>query len=400
MIVAVSKYGSGLNQLDFCENDGKGMHDVLVSLGYEVAEKNLLVGQVDGRQMHDSILDFFDDKTIRSNDVVLFYYSGHGVPDVDSVYLASSDTDPNRPNRRGFSYDELRTMMNRCTSTKIITILDSCYSGALRIGKGPADVKMLATKLISKSGVIQDEGKCILAASQSYQEAFGTKEGEQSIFTHYLIQGLSGDKEAADIKGNVTPDTLGKYVYDKVTSIYPDQKPIRKVETSGDIILATFPVYDDPSGSITDKTKSSESSFNAKITIEEANNFLALGEFDRALSKYNLILENEPKNINAWNNKAKVYEKLVMYDEALKCFDRAIEINIKDHVLWYNKGNILTKQGKFEDAIRCYDEAIKINQKDASYWKNKSYVLSKIGRNSEAKECFKTATILGKKSVQ
>lgn len=203
-----------------------------------------------------------------------------------------------------------------------------------------------------------------------------------------------------DTKGNVTPDTLGKYVYDKVTSIYPNQKPIRKVETSGDIILATFPVYDDPSESVTSKIKPGEPSFNAKIAIEEANNFLALGQFDRALSKYNQILENEPKNINAWNNKAKVYEKLVMYDEALECFDRAIEINIKDDVLWYNKGNILFKQKKFEDAIRCYDEAIKINQKDSSYWKNKSYALSKIGRNPEAKECFKTATILGKKSVQ
>ncbi len=304
---------------------------------------------------------------------------------MDSVYLASSDTDPNFPNRRGFSYDELRTMMNRCVSTKVITILDSCYSGAAKLGKG-LEVKMRATKIISKGGEVQDEGKCILAASQSYQEAYGTKEGEQSVFTHYLIQGLSGDKEAADTKGNVTPDTLGKYVYDKVTSIYPNQKPIRKVETSGDIILATFPVYDDQS-------------FNAKITIEEADNFLALGEFDRALSQYNVVLKNNPKNISAWNNKAKVYEKLIMYDEALECFDRAIEINIKDDVLWYNKGNILTKQGKFEDAISCYDEAIKINQKGSSYWKNKAYVLSKIGRNSEAKECSKTAINL-EKSVQ
>ena len=88
MIIAVSKYDKGLQALDFCENDGKGMYDVLTSRGYEIDQKNLLIGHVNGIQMVDAILDFFNDHTTKSNDVVLFYYSGHGVPDRNTVYLA------------------------------------------------------------------------------------------------------------------------------------------------------------------------------------------------------------------------------------------------------------------------------------------------------------------------
>ena len=398
MIVAVSSYDSGLHDLSFCENDGNGMYDVLTSLGYEIADQNRLIGKVVGNQMRDAILNFFYDTTTRANDVVLFYYSGHGVPDMDVVYLASSDTDPNFPKMRGFSFNDLTTMMNKCISTKVVTILDSCYSGAAKLGKGPSDVKMLAASLISKGGGLQEEGQCILAASQSYQEAFGTKEGEQSVFTHYLIKGLGGDKEAADAKGVVTPDTLGKYLYDKVTTVYPNQKPIRKVAASGDIILARFQVDDAQPVPEVEKPPTT-SIFNTKIAIKEANHFFSLGQYNKAISQYDLVLEHDSQNIIAWNNKAKVYEKLVMYDEALDCYDKAIKIDIKDYVLWYNKGNILSRQGKFGDAVRCYDEAIKLNQKDPACWKNKAYVLSKLGRNSEAKECLRTATNLSPKSA-
>ena len=87
------------------------------------------------------------------------------------------------------------------------------------------------------------EGKCILAASQAYQKAFETVQKENSLFTHYLLEGLSG--QAIDNNGNVTPDSLGKYAYEKIVSLPPEQmprqRPIRKGEQSGEIILVSYP---------------------------------------------------------------------------------------------------------------------------------------------------------------
>ena len=116
------------------------------------------------------------------------------MPSEETVYLASSDTDPKFPNKRGFSFDELTTMMNRCTSTRIVTVLDCCYSGAARIGKSAGDEAVIGSKNINKGMQSTGEGKCLLAASASYQEAFSMKEGNQSLFTHYFIEGIQGSK--------------------------------------------------------------------------------------------------------------------------------------------------------------------------------------------------------------
>ena len=382
MVVAVSKYDNELVELDFCEVDGHNMQNVLSSNGYQVEEKNVLIGKVDGVRMRDAILDFFNDNTIRSNDIVLFYYSGHGVPDRNTVYLTSSDVDPQFPIKKGFSFDELRIMMDNCTSTKVVTILDSCYSGSARLGKGPKDSAKLAEQLISKGVRVQEEGQCILAASQSYQEAFGMGKGQGSVFTHFVVEGMKGDKRAADVNGKITPDTLGRYVYDNVTSKYPSQKPIRKTSTSGEIVLATIPIMN---------STSDTESFQIDEAIKNADVFFRLGEYHKALSGYNLVLQNDPKKIEAWNNKGKVYEKLIMYDDALQCFNRAVEINSNDDVVWYNKGNILAKLNKFSDSLKCYESAITINSRDSSYWKNKAFVLSKLGRGLEAKQCISKA---------
>lgn len=98
----------------------------------------------------------------------------------------------------------------------------------------------------------EGEGKCLLAASQALQEAYDLKEQEHSLFTYYLLDGLRiANGAAVDNSGGVTPDSLGKYVYDKVTDASPNQKPIRKVEASGDTILRIIPILQEPQKMIT-----------------------------------------------------------------------------------------------------------------------------------------------------
>ena len=85
--------------------------------------------------MIDKIGDFFDDPNNHPDDTLLFYYSGHGVPGVDDTYLASSDIDPDKPYKRGFPFEDLSKMMERerCTATRVVVILDCCYSGAAKL---------------------------------------------------------------------------------------------------------------------------------------------------------------------------------------------------------------------------------------------------------------------------
>jgi hypothetical protein len=248
LIVAVSDY-TNLQRLDFCKNDGNEIYSILNSLGYEISEDNKLIGEVKADKIKDKIYDFFYDDTNKPDDTLVFYYSGHGIPDTsDDTYLASSDIDPDQPFRKGFSFEQLTKMLQGSVSTRIVAVLDCCYSGAAKLSKGHQDDEaILGTKSIDiKSRKLeQGQGKYILAASQAAQEAYALTEGNHSIFSYYLIEGLKGNADSVDKEGNVTPQSLGRYVYKAIMNLpiekRPKQKPITRAEESGDVILANYP---------------------------------------------------------------------------------------------------------------------------------------------------------------
>jgi len=235
LVIGVSEYDNDdIQKLEFCRNDGEKVR--------ETSEDYKLIGRVEFDKMRDTIYDFFDNTNTKADDTLLFYYSGHGVPDTDGdVYLATSEIDPDSPYRRGFSFNELTKMMNNSSSTKVVAILDCCYSGAAKIAKGvgkggeDAAAKIGRAAIDDKStNLNKNKGICLLAASQAAQEAYSLKEGNYSIFTHYLLEGLKGDEEAVDAYGNVTAETLGKFVHRSIVNLPPDkrpkQTPIRKIE--------------------------------------------------------------------------------------------------------------------------------------------------------------------------
>jgi hypothetical protein len=254
LIIGISEYDDNeIQSLGFCRNDGEKIYEILKSISYKIPENYKLVGRVQFETMRDTIYDFFDNANTKADDTLIFYYSGHGVPDTDGdVYLATSEIDPDSPYRRGFSFNELTRMMNNSPSTKIVTILDCCYSGAAKISKGigkggdDAAAKLGTAAINDKSTKLQkNKGMCILAASQAAQEAYALKEGENSIFTYYLLEGLRGNEKSVDTFGNVTADSLGKYVHRAILNLpqdkRPKQTPIRKVEEGDEIILAHYP---------------------------------------------------------------------------------------------------------------------------------------------------------------
>ena len=261
LVIAVSDYdnSSGLKSIEFCKNDGHGMYNVLKENGYDIPDNHKLIGRVPSSKLKEIIYDFFTDESNKPDDTLVFYYSGHGVPDkFGKTFLAPSDMNSEHPFKTGYSFDDLTDAMLACNSLRVVTILDSCFSGSLKIGKGPgADLDSKsseeATALIAKNIVEEKSdklkqgiGRCLLASSQGYEEAYDRQEKDHSIFTYYLLDGLKGHKNAVDEDGNVTPDTLGKFISREMGSLPPDkrpkQTPVRKGEVSGgEIVLASYP---------------------------------------------------------------------------------------------------------------------------------------------------------------
>lgn len=125
LIIGISRYKQ-LENLDFCENDGRAMYDVLNNkLGYEVLDDHFLIRETNYDRMRRAISNFFTDKTTSPEDTLLFYFSGHGVPEINgNHYLATSDIDRNAPYEEGYSFRDLTEMMPRSISKRIVATVE------------------------------------------------------------------------------------------------------------------------------------------------------------------------------------------------------------------------------------------------------------------------------------
>ncbi len=244
MIVAISKYDHFPN-LDFVKNDGELMFKTLKKIGFEIPPERKLIGRIDHYEMTKAIKKFFRGDDVNSNDTLLLYYSGHGVPHGrNDYYFVTSETRADKPDLEGYSYDDLSKISRNSNSTKIVKIIDCCYSGALDVpSKGDEKSKALIGKRkIEDSFKQEGEGRYVLASSLGSQESFAKKDNSYSVFTYHINNGLNGSNSSAvDKDGYVTPHSLGNYVYEKMLDFSQDQRPTRKVDGSGDIFLAEYP---------------------------------------------------------------------------------------------------------------------------------------------------------------
>ncbi len=179
----------------------------------------------------------------RRGDLLLLYYSGHGVRDERSgeLYLATRDTEMDIASATALDAGFVRGQIDRSNSRRKVVVLDCCHSGAFAEAKAALGSSAGAREALVGNGY----GRVILTASNALEFAWeGDKllgEAETSVFTHFLVEGIRTG--AADLNGDgqISLDELFDYVYGQViaSSKQTPQKSALKVE--GQIIIAQNP---------------------------------------------------------------------------------------------------------------------------------------------------------------
>ncbi len=174
-------------------------------------------------------------KAAGKDDLVLLYYSGHGLPNNrNNLFLSAHDTESELLESTAVSFNQIYELINTFYCKKIIIILDCCYSGAAgAVFKGdiPSQLQTINDKVT---------GTFLITATSNDQVAIDkTADSRFSLFTKHLIDGL--ETGAADTDGNgwISIDELFRYVSKKVTEDNPNQIPKRfgKNET-GEMVVA------------------------------------------------------------------------------------------------------------------------------------------------------------------
>lgn len=235
---------SGLAQLTAPGKDTEDFARVLESPDICAFEDVKVLLNQSESVVSEAIDEFFDQK--RPDDLLILYFSGHGVRDeLGALYLAVKNTNRFRLRSTAIKSDFIREAMDQSRSKRQVLILDCCNSGAFAQGTKAATGVSIGTAPAFEAGY----GRIILTASDSTQFAWeGDRvigETANSLFTHFLVEGLKGEADI-DGDGHITVDELYDYAYEKVRLATPKQTPSKfSSKQQGEIILRkSIPIED------------------------------------------------------------------------------------------------------------------------------------------------------------
>ncbi len=181
---------------------------------------------------------------MKRDDLLLLYFSGHGVrDDHGNLYLAVNDTEHDLLSGTAVPAAFITHEMDRSRSRRQVLILDCCHSGAFGQGAKAVTGASVGTATAFEG---TGSGRVVLTATDATQYAWEGDdvigEAENSVFTHYLIQGLQTGEADADANGRITLDELYKYVYNQVVNETPKQTPGKwAYKMQGELVIARNP---------------------------------------------------------------------------------------------------------------------------------------------------------------
>lgn len=127
---------------------------------------------------------------------------------------------------------------------------------------------------------------------------------------------------------------------------------------------------------------------NRGVTLNE------LGEYERAIASFDKVVEINPDDDAAWNNRGNALDKLDEHEQALSNYDKALKINPNLEEAWYNRGSALANLDRYEEAVTSYDEAIAIDSDNDAAWYNRGNALIKLGEYKEAVTSYDKAIFI------
>jgi Caspase domain len=248
-LVGVNRYDdSNFKPLKFCVNDVQQLAKILTQLGYHVTcfYDDHPDGKIPTIEAVEDALAVFC-QTVGTQDLAFVHFACHGDIDhhkaADGVrhkhpVLIMQNTYKNSYAKRALRVETLETQLRQMNAKDVFLSLDACHVG-VDIGRDASDPEFIQYLCQDSTGFM------LLAGSTAQQKAQEWGAVQHGVYTYYLLQGLAGEAGHAKDQAIVTASGLQDYVLKNVkawrlTHGYLPQEPTRKVEGTGDMMLACW----------------------------------------------------------------------------------------------------------------------------------------------------------------
>jgi len=217
VIIGISKYKQ-MPSVDYARRDAETVRKYLVrTLGYDEARiLTLLDEEADRTSLVTALYNKLGKRIALSpgKSDVFIYYSGHGMPDVDSegaakdAYLAPYDFDSEFTKETGIPLKELYAKMEKLGARSVTIAMDACFSGTTENG---TLIKGISAVLEVSNPLLRTKNGLVFSASSGKEVSRWYEAKRHGYFTYYFLKGLSG-KADANGDGEITKKELEEYI--------------------------------------------------------------------------------------------------------------------------------------------------------------------------------------------
>ena len=125
-------------------------------------------------------------------------------------------------------------------------------------------------------------------------------------------------------------------------------------------------------------------SLQALKHYNEGNALIKAGDFEQAISSFDLAISNRQDFAQAWTNKGYAQGQLGRHLEKFSSCVQATDVSPEFPGAWNCRGLARYDLKQYERALQEYNQAIAVDNRYYNGWLNKGEVLLKLGRPREA----------------
>ena len=123
---------------------------------------------------------------------------------------------------------------------------------------------------------------------------------------------------------------------------------------------------------------------DADKRVSLANNYLEVGDYEKAIAQTTAVLAQNPNNANALLTQGKVEFIQGQYDKALASFNQAVEQEGGNADAFNQRGDVYYETGRYDEAVADYRRAISVDPKNGQAYVNWSAINVLRGNSQEA----------------
>jgi hypothetical protein len=243
LLIGVSEYGPGLNPLPGAVRDVEAVQQGLQPLELGGFDEVKPLSNPNPPVMREAIEALFSNRS--PDDTLLLFFSGHLIEDdTGKLYLATSITSKTARAElirvSSIPLNFMQNLMNNNRCQRQVVILDGCIN---RIWA--EDRAVNEDEVVGIEDQLGGKGRAILTSFTSSQNWFESEDWEHSVYTRYLVEGISTGAADLDSDGWMSVDELHEYASNRVKIAAPALKPkLYSVKKQERMLLAKAAIGD------------------------------------------------------------------------------------------------------------------------------------------------------------